>query len=142
MKQCPFCAEEIQETAKKCKHCGEFLDGGSTSAKSIPNKNIAGLLAFFLGGFGIHKFYQGKPGQGILYLLFCWTFIPAIISFFEALILWFSTEEAYAAKFDSRVIPKKKKKKTWEDLKTWEKFCVGGSVAIITFVVLMEILSS
>ena len=51
------------------------------------NPTIAILLALFLGGIGIHKFYLGQPLAGILYLLFCWTGIPAIIAFFEALVM-------------------------------------------------------
>lgn len=50
------------------------------------NKVIYCVLAFFLGGIGVHKFYAGRIGSGIIYLLFCWTFIPAFIALIEFII--------------------------------------------------------
>ena len=41
------------------------------------------LLALFVGGFGIHKFWLSEIVLGVLYLLFCWTFIPTIIALIE-----------------------------------------------------------
>jgi TM2 domain-containing membrane protein YozV len=35
------------------------------------NKYVYSALAFFLGGFGAHKFYVKKNKNALLYLLFC-----------------------------------------------------------------------
>ncbi|UZJ74876.1 TM2 domain-containing protein [Salmonella enterica] len=59
----------------------------------------AALLAFFLGGLGAHKFYLGKVGQGFLYLIFCWTFIPAIVAFIEFFIYLCTSDEDFARKY-------------------------------------------
>jgi TM2 domain-containing membrane protein YozV len=41
------------------------------------------LLALFLGGFGLHHFYLRRNGLGILYLVFCWTGITALLGLIE-----------------------------------------------------------
>jgi|GEM_PF-2253137 len=47
------------------------------------DENTALLLTFFLGGLGAHRFYLNQTGSALIYLFFCWTFIPALIAFFE-----------------------------------------------------------
>lgn len=69
----------------------------------VKSKILAGILAIFVGGQGIHKFYLGKTGMGILYLLFCWTYIPTIVSFFEGLIYLCSNDENFQLKHHVRL---------------------------------------
>lgn len=64
------------------------------------NKIVAGLLAIFLGGLGIHKFYLNKGVSGVLYILFCWTYIPSIIGFIEGIIYLLMDEKAFNKKYN------------------------------------------
>ena len=84
---CTKCGNEVANTDTFCNKCG-------TSIQEIPaegagtkvNQVAYAVLAILLGGLGIHKFYAGKIGMGILYILFCWTAIPGIIGLIEGII--------------------------------------------------------
>jgi len=98
-KFCKNCGEKIDAKAEICPKCGVRQE----SPQAGKNKVVAGLLAIFLGDFGIHKFYLGKPVQGILYLFFCWFFfIPGIIAFIEGIMYLAMSDEAFNAKYNKR----------------------------------------
>ena len=102
---CPECGKQISDKAAACPNCGAPVSDRSHVMQSpiilkyAKSRSIAVLLALLLGGLGIHKFYLNRPGWGVIYLLFCWTFIPTIIGVLEGLGYLFMSDEAFQEKY-------------------------------------------
>lgn len=123
---CPQCGAPVNAVDGKCEYCGAVVPNvapvqpqaqaqpqpqvvyvqqpvySERSNWPIKSKVIAGVLALLLGGIGVHKFYLGKTGMGVLYLLFSWTLIPGFVSFIEGIILLCSSDENFEIKYKCR----------------------------------------
>ena len=69
----------------------------------IKNKLVAALLAILLGALGAHKFYLGNTSKGLLYLVFCWTYIPGILGIVEGVQILASNDENFQLKYKCRI---------------------------------------
>lgn len=122
--ECKFCGEKltVQQTAQQAQPQQIYVQqpqqpqvviqqaapqqvymSGINPSWPIKSKVAAGVLGIFLGGIGVHKFYLGKIGMGILYLCFCWTGIPACIGFIEGIIYLCSNDENFQLKNKVRI---------------------------------------
>lgn len=84
-KFCKHCGETIDKDCFICPKCGKQVEAFASQQPNVvinnsntnvvgghmgkeKNKLVALLLCFFLGALGIHRFYEGKIGTGILWL--------------------------------------------------------------------------
>jgi len=99
---CRGCGKEIHETAVSCPHCGCQQTAAATG--NIKSQSVAAVLAAFVGGIGIHRFYLRSPITGIFYILFCWTGIPGLIALIETFVYAFMSQQSWARKYNNGVI--------------------------------------
>ncbi len=70
----------------------------------IKSKLVAALLAFFVGMFGIHKFYLGKKRQGILYILLFWVYgVSVILGIIDGIKIITMSDESFQEKYKCRI---------------------------------------
>jgi TM2 domain-containing membrane protein YozV len=114
---CRACGTGINKQAFLCPKCGAPAGDGMPAPSGAPlvfaeprrqiregdkkSKTVAALLALLVGGLGVHHFYLNNPVLGIFYLVFCFTLIPAIIAFIEAIVFLTMSDEAFDAKYNT-----------------------------------------
>lgn len=93
MKFCPNCGMQLTENVRFCANCGFPIEnaqqpnqqaayeqpqytqapgqppyGAPAEPQSTKSRLVTLLLAVFVGGFGVHHFYVGNTGKGVLYI--------------------------------------------------------------------------
>lgn len=104
--QCIECGSSISDRATSCPSCGH-------AEGKFLNKSKMGAfaLAFFLGTFGLHKFYLGNKTAGWFYLAFFWSGIPTILGWIDSVIILFKNQSEFSG---SVQLPKSKPFKSTE----------------------------
>lgn len=101
-KYCHACGTEIAAGVNYCPDCGarqgDTADAGESGGRDV-DRVTAGIFAILLGGLGVHHFYLGNVGLGVLYLCFSWTFIPALVGVIEGIIYLTKTDEEFQRQY-------------------------------------------
>ncbi|MEI6789676.1 MAG: NINE protein [Myxococcaceae bacterium] len=103
-KFCSECGDIIKSKAEICPKCGVRQNNFGFVMANGKSRIAAALLALFLGIFGVHKFYLGQTGKGILYLVFIWTLVTGIFAFVEFILLITMSDEKFNQKFNQHCL--------------------------------------
>ncbi len=113
--------EELRSYPERTLDPGPEIEDEIVGTKS---KYVAGFLAFFLGLWGIHKFYLGRRFGGIVHFIIAvvalnwtiqgnWSFPPiavvAIVAFIESILLFVMPRRDFDLKYNRRSKSKRRK---------------------------------
>lgn len=94
---CRNCGKEFEDGTKFCPMCGTGVETEAQTPRtaqwhsgeqSHKSRTVTALLAFFLGYLGVHRFYVGKTGTGILQMLLTCCFgIGAIWALIDLIVI-------------------------------------------------------
>ena len=65
------------------------------------NKTAAGLFALFFGWAGVHRFYLGQVGLGVLYFFLMFLLISPVLSIIDAIVFFTMDEETFNRKYNT-----------------------------------------
>lgn len=66
----------------------------------MKDKNVAGILALFLGWIGVHRFYLGQVGLGILYVILSVSMISVILGIIDAIVFFSMEQDTFDIKYN------------------------------------------
>lgn len=95
---CRGCRHSIHHSAQTCPRCGA-VQFAVTQASTGKDRMTAAILALLLGGIGVHKFYLGRPVQGVFYFLFFWLLIPTFIALIEGIVFLSMSDDCFQRKY-------------------------------------------
>ena len=129
---CPECGKQYSTQEKvnrvKCPYCGaetnvsysdqepsQWQQFGQQTARTVDDvfsngpsgrsRGIAGLLAILVGAIGVHYFYIGKTGAGVVFLLAtllsCGLLdvVTEIVSLIQGILFFTSTQEEFESRW-------------------------------------------
>jgi len=73
--------------------------GHTTTVSTLKRRDLAAIMALLLGSFGVHKFYLGQYGWGILYFLFSWSGIPTLAGWVEGILMLVRPEADFIRRY-------------------------------------------
>ncbi|MCM1310368.1 MAG: NINE protein [Bacteroides sp.] len=123
MKYCQNCNTQHPDSTQFCPQCGNQLsyvqqtpppygspyqggysygnDAFSPAGPEGKSRGVAGLLAIFIGSLGVHYFYLGKVGGGLLTILLTLVTcgIWGIVPFIQGILMLCMTNEEFERKY-------------------------------------------